>query len=74
MTFLAVWALMALVGFAIGKSKSRPTAGFIWGLLLGPIGWLIVAIGPDNSPKCPKCKGVIVKGAIKCKNCGSDLE
>ena len=73
MEFLFIWAIMALVGYLIGKSKSRPTAGFIWGLLLGPIGWLIIAIGPDMGPKCPECKGDVVPGARKCKNCGSDL-
>ena len=73
MGFLVVWAIMALVGYLIGKSKSRPVSGFIWGLLLGPIGWLVIAVGPDMGPKCPACKGDVVKGATKCKNCGSDL-
>ena len=63
----------ALVGAIIGKNKNRQGAGAVLGFLLGPIGWLVVALGPDMNPKCPMCGGVIVKGAIKCKNCGGDL-
>lgn len=74
MEYLIVWTFFALVGALIGQSKGRTTAGVIFGLLVGPIGWLIVAIGPNLKPKCPECGGVIVAGARKCKNCGSTLK
>jgi hypothetical protein len=71
---LLIWCVLgALVGAAIGNSKGRAAAGAAWGIFLGPIGWLIIAIAPDTRLKCPECGGVIVKGARKCKNCGSDL-
>jgi hypothetical protein len=63
----------AVVGALIGQLKGRAGAGMFFGLLLGPIGWLIVAVGPNLMPKCPECGGVIVEGARKCKNCGSVL-
>lgn len=67
-------AVMAgFIGMAIGNLKNNPLFGFFFGFTFGPIGWLIVAIGPDNQPKCPYCKGAIVSGAIKCKNCGSTI-
>ena len=62
------------VGAIIGQSKGRTGAGAFLGLLLGPIGWLVVAVGPNMKLKCPLCGGVIVEGAIKCKNCGSDIK
>jgi len=61
------------VGNLIGTSKNRIVWGMFMGILLGPLGWLIVALGPNNGPRCPFCKGVVIKGATKCKNCGSDL-
>lgn len=63
----------AVIGTAIGARKNRTGFGLVVGLLLGPIGWLIVLLMPSNFPKCPACKGDVVKGATKCKNCGSDL-
>jgi hypothetical protein len=69
-----LWAVvMGGIGAAIGARKARTGFGFVLGALVGPIGWLIVLIMPSNQPKCPACKGDVIKGATKCKNCGSDL-
>ena len=73
--------IFGLVGGLIGESKGRSGAGFIFGALLGPIGWLIVAIGPDikaeqaalHARKCPACMGSVPDGARKCMHCGEDL-
>jgi len=64
----------ALIGGAIGQTKNRLGAGILFGILLGPIGWLLVAAGPNLGKKCPDCGGVIEKGYRKCKHCGSELE
>ena len=42
--FVIVWVVCALVGWAIGNSKGRGTAGFFLGLLLGVIGLIIIAV------------------------------
>jgi hypothetical protein len=73
MTYLMIWIGVILIGIIIGKAKGRPGSGFVWSLLLGPIGWLIVLLMKDLREKCPQCGGVIVPGAKKCKNCGSTL-
>lgn len=52
MEFILVWgvfAVFAVVGALIGNSKNRVGAGAFWGFLLGPIGWIIVLLGPDYS-------------------------
>ena len=71
MELLFGWVFIVLIGALIGKSKGRVGSGIIWSFLLGPIGWLIVALQQDLRQKCPECGGVVVLGARKCKNCGS---
>jgi len=81
---LIIWLSSPVIGYLIGKSKGREGAGLLLGLLLGPLGWLLVAVGPNYRNKqvmniseeknnCPYCKELIIKGAIKCKHCGSML-
>jgi DNA-directed RNA polymerase subunit RPC12/RpoP len=73
--------IFGLVGGLIGERKGRSGAGFIFGALLGPIGWLIIAVGPDikaeqaalHARKCPACMGSVPDGARKCMHCGEDL-
>jgi hypothetical protein len=71
---LMFWlAVQSVVGTLIGRWRGRPLSGFIWGLLLGPIGWLLTALMKDMRPKCPDCGGVRVEGARKCRYCGTVL-
>lgn len=70
---LIVMVVGAIVGVAIGARRNRLGFGLVTGTLLGPIGWAIVLLMPNNFPKCPACKGDVVAGATKCKNCGSPL-
>lgn len=70
---LLVILLFVAVGGALGHWKNRLAFGLIVSLLLGPIGWVVVLVMPNNRPKCPDCKGDIVAGARRCKNCGSVL-
>ena len=46
--YLIYWAVIGgLVGLAIGQAKGRPVPGFLLGILIGPLGWLLVLVGPN---------------------------
>jgi ribosomal protein L40E len=63
-----------LIGAIIGTSNGRSAEGFLWGILLGPIGWIIVAVSPKAyGRKCPYCLAGIPREAVKCRHCGSNL-
>lgn len=48
---VAAWVLVcSTVGLVIGATRNRSLAGMFWGALLGPIGWLLVFLGPTLQP------------------------
>ena len=69
--------LFGSVGSVIGKPRGRSEAGFLFGALLGPIGWLVVAFGPDfaSDPRpmgvkhCPYCGATMKPGEMICPGC-----
>jgi hypothetical protein len=69
---LSCWVVCGLVGQLIAKRRGSEE-GFIVSFLLGPLGWLIVAMRPDTRRKCSQCLGVVPERATKCMHCGSDL-
>ena len=62
-----------VIGWAIGRSKQREGAGAFYGLILGPLGWVIMILLPNAGQKCPHCGGMAKKGAMVCCHCGRDL-
>ena len=65
--------LMGLIGLCLGRYKSRPGAGFLLGLLLGPLGWLLILLFESGARKCPKCFGAVHSQASRCRHCGGEL-
>jgi hypothetical protein len=68
--FGSLLALFTCVGALIGHRKGRLLEGVIAGLMLGPIGvlWIVFA---EARAVCPECGGFALKGARKCRHCGS---
>lgn len=65
------------VAIAIGAWKGRIFASIVWSSFLGPLGWIIVALGPNLKPitsaACPHCGGVVPVGQRDCKHCGNKV-
>lgn len=63
-----LWIVPIFVGLSIGRAKSR--AGWAYGLLLGWIGVLILALLPRRVMwRCPHCREAIQQGATRCPHC-----
>jgi hypothetical protein len=84
LAFLMLFALIGgLVGTFVAQAKGRSVGeGFLWGALLGPIGWIIVGLLPadtenvSTSPRrpCPHCAEMIQPAANICRYCQRDVE
>jgi hypothetical protein len=86
MTVFIIWLVCAIVSGMVGSGKGRTGAGWTLGILLGPIGLIIIFVMPGNVEKaeskaiesgdmrkCPFCAELVKREAIVCKHCGRDL-
>ena len=72
-----------IIGILIARAKGRSElGGCTLGCLLGPLGWLILAllpsrvehgIPPSEARRCPYCAETIRAAATVCRFCGRDL-
>lgn len=70
---LALAALFAALGYFVGRTKGRPDEGAVLGLVLGPLGLLIILLVEDKRPRCPHCREAIAPGAEICPHCQQRL-
>src|ERR1035438_6839065 len=76
LTDLIAWVIIgSVVGSLIGICKNRTSEGVWLGMLLGPLGWIIVTVMPKGAAaKCPHCHGGGDGTAAVCKHCGRDMK
>lgn len=75
---LWIWAIAitiacGVIGAVIGWTKGRAFAGMIWGLVLGPIGWIVIALMRSKLSECPECARPNSNSARICRHCGLDF-
>jgi len=67
------WFICAIVGGMIGERKGETLAGFLFGLLFGPLGILIEVFSKGNRMACPYCKELVHPDATVCPHCQKDI-
>jgi hypothetical protein len=83
--FVVIWLVSGVIGFAIGNSKGRGGAGLVLGLLLGFIGWIIVAVmRPSLEVEAKRMQqvaaiaqppsGGVAAGLVPCPSCAELIQ
>ena len=71
--FFMVWVAIMLACVVIGHRKGNPIGAFFLGLVLGPLGLVIVLLsGNKNLKICHACGMKIPKVATVCPFCRKD--
>jgi predicted RNA-binding Zn-ribbon protein involved in translation (DUF1610 family) len=72
---ILIWIFVGgLVGYLAGQARGRVLDGVTLGVLLGPVGWLIMLCSRDVRLRCIDCGGLVVDGARKCQHCGGVID
>ena len=74
MAVVGLWLVSLLGCIAIGVRKGSPIGAAVLGLVLGPLGLLLVALsGAANRRPCPLCGESVLRLAVVCCHCGRDI-
>jgi len=74
-TPFVIWLVSVVASAVIGSRKGNPIGATFLGLVLGPIGLIIVLLsGSANRKPCPYCAELIMKKAIVCPHCKRELQ
>lgn len=75
--YLIAGVFTGAIGVLLGRWRQQPLLGaFLVSFLLGPLGWLFVAIASPDSKRtrpCPACLATVPRAATACSHCGRDL-
>ena len=74
MELILIWLVCGIVGAMIGAQKKMGCLGFILGILLGPIGILIVVFAGGDRVRCPHCREWVRSDASVCPHCQREVE
>ena len=62
------------VGIIIGWIKNRVLRGLLLGATLGPLGWIVVAVGQGRFRECPSCSKPMRAQRVACPHCGANVD
>lgn len=69
-----LWTLFGGIGALIAASLNRSAVnGCFWGLLGGPLAWIVYALVGPRGNRCSECDELVRPAARICPHCGTEF-
>lgn len=71
---IGIYLLVAsVVGLFMGLRKGQGLRGFVFGAVLGPLGWFLATRWDSKGKSCAECGGINPGNPRLCRHCGINL-
>lgn len=72
MEWIMIWAFCGVIAGLLGHYKGVGCGGFVVGVLLGPLGIILILMSVGNRVKCRFCQQYIDPKSITCPVCHTE--
>jgi len=72
MEWVAIWLMCGVIAGFFGYHKGVGFGGFIVGVILGPIGIILVLMSVGNRVRCRFCRQYIDPNSASCQYCHTE--
>ncbi len=73
MEWIYVWILVWVVCIIIATRKGMGVSSFFFGLILGPLGIILVLLSKGKRVACPFCDKLIYMTSTVCPHCEKEI-
>jgi len=71
--WILVWVICIIIATILGSRKGMGASSFFFGLILGPLGVILVYISKGKRVACPFCDKIIYKTSTVCPHCEKEI-
>jgi len=71
--WIIVWLVCVITATIIGSGKGTGVSAFFYGLILGPLGVVLVLISKGKRVACPFCKKLNYITSTVCIHCDKEI-
>ncbi|TDI78164.1 MAG: hypothetical protein E2O81_03195 [Betaproteobacteria bacterium] len=71
--WILVWVVCVITASILGFRKGTGASSFFFGLILGPLGVILVHISKGKRVACPFCDKLIYKASPVCPHCLQEI-
>ena len=71
--WILVWVVCIIIATILGSRKGMGVSSFFFGLILGPLGVILVLLSKGKRIACPFCGKLIYMTSTVCTHCEKEI-